>query len=107
VPYPISNGPGTISSRKLRAWKDSFNYVAVLVSIVIGLGKDDTMTAGEATLTRAGAMDQHLSNGFFASRDYGIDSLGINVGIGLQASSRCQSPKSSDASRCVAVSQRS
>jgi Lipid A 3-O-deacylase (PagL) len=31
-----------------------------------------------------GAMDQHLSNGFFASPDYGIDSLGINVGIELR-----------------------
>jgi hypothetical protein len=31
-----------------------------------------------------GAMDQHLSNGFFASRDYGIDSLGINAGIELR-----------------------
>jgi hypothetical protein len=31
-----------------------------------------------------GAVDQHLSTGFFASRDYGVDSLGINVGIELR-----------------------
>lgn len=31
-----------------------------------------------------GAVDQHLSNAFFASHDYGIDSLGVNAGIELR-----------------------
>ena len=79
IPYlELRGGIGKCDSRKIYKSMQS----DATLSYLLGAGLRYELSSRWSVAV--GVMDQHLSTGFFASRDYGADALGVNAAIELR-----------------------
>ncbi len=79
IPYlELRGGIGKSDSRKIYKSMQSDATLSYL------LGAGLRYEVNSRWSVAVGALDQHLSTGFFAARDYGADALGVNAAIELR-----------------------